>query len=420
MGDPEARRRLIVIGGRIAHLACGLFVDALIRSGQQRRVAVAGRLAATCEALGGAFHKAGQVLATRSDLLGDYHRAAFARLCDNATPDPYSRIYWVIESALPPRRRALIAAIDPVPIACGSVAQIHRARLAHDDRRIALKVRRPGVAKRFRADLTIAHAVARTANRFQRLATYPLVGAISQLEIAVVGQLDFVAEARAQRFFCDAFASWPEVVVPNIIDELCSDELIGMELIESGRRIDDPDLSTEVRVPALRTALRCLYAMIFRHGRLHCDLHPGNLLVTRDGKLALLDFGYIAVLPERERRAFAELFLAVSLNDPYGAARVVANMGTSVVESICVDKLADDLSKILDEVSGTTAERFQITSFVVTLFEVQRRYGLRGDPGFTMAIMSLLTIEGLLKTYTPTLDFQREAIGYVSEALEVH
>ncbi|MFI6094953.1 ABC1 kinase family protein [Lentzea sp. NPDC051213] len=414
MVDTGVARRLAAVGGRVVPLAFGLLLDLVERD---RRAAVTRRLARIAEDLGGAFHKAAQLLATRSDLLSEPQRVVLGRLCDRATPDPYPRIRHVVESTLSARQLGLLAAVDPVPAACGSVAQIHHARLSRDGRRIVLKVRRPGVAERFRADLRIIRALVQIANRIPAMATYPLATAVDQLETAIMGQLDFAAEARTQRFFCEAFAGSPDIAVPAIIDELCGEEVIAMDLVECGLRIDSPSLTEGAQARAVRTALRALYAMIFRHGLVHCDFHPGNLLVTPEGRLVLLDFGYTAVLVERDRRAFAELMLAVSFNDPHSAARIVADSGTPLVGPVNMGELADDLGRILEEMSGASADRFHIVRFVLELFAVQRRHAILGDPGFTMAIMSLLAVEGLLRTALPDLDFQREAVGYLAEAL---
>ncbi|MGW4397093.1 ABC1 kinase family protein [Amycolatopsis nivea] len=407
----------MAITARTVELAGWLGLDLLTTAPEQWKPAALRRLTATVDDLGGAVHKVAQILSTRPDVLGPGERAVLGRLCDTATPDPYSEVQRTLQIALSSAQRDLLADVDRSPIACGSVAQVHRARLVTDNRQIVLKVRRAGAGDRFRADLSIMTALARALSLLPRFAAYPVVSASAELATAILAQCDFAAERQTQRLFREAFAGQPEVLVPGIIDDLCGDGVIAMDLVENAVRIDAPDLDEKARTQALRAALRALYAMIFRHGLVHCDFHPGNLLVTPDGQVAVLDFGYTAAIPERGRRMLAKLLFAVTCHDAEGVAQLVADLAPAAVAPRTVARLAAELDPVLDGAAGATAGCFQLTRFAMELFDLQRRHGLRGDPAFTMAIVSLLSVEGLLKTYLPDLDFQREAIGYLAEAL---
>jgi len=155
-----------------------------------------------------------------------------------------------------------------------------------------------------------------------------------------------------------------------------------------------------------------LYRMIFEPGIVHCDFHPGNLLATASGDLVVLDFGYVATVPDETRRRFREFFLAIALADAELAARVIVETAEAGAPPDPA-ALEDDLHELLQRVHGASAAEFQVAGLVAGLFEIQRSHGIRGTPAFTTTILALVSYEGLLKLFEPSLDFQREAMPYV-------
>jgi ubiquinone biosynthesis protein len=205
--------------------------------------------------------------------------------------------------------------------------------------------------------------------------------------------------------------------VPYVLPELTSEGAIAMEYIADTLPIDDPELDPLVRARALRVGLRALYEMIFIQGFLHCDYHAGNLRVTSTGQLVLLDCGYVATLTSEARGLFGDFFLAIALNDAQLATRVTLALADT--KAPCeVASLERELAGLIDAVHGIAPRDFQITEFVLSLFEIQHRHHLQPSADFTMAIMALLSYEGLLKTYVPELDFQREAMPYLVRAAD--
>ena len=236
---------------------------------------------------------------------------------------------------------------------------------------------------------------------------------MAELREAVLGQIDFTAEAAAQDYFYSVFNGKPDIVVPKLLPAMCSDDIIAMEYIRDARRIDDPCIKPAQRRKALITALRVLFEMIFVHGWIHCDFHPGNLLVTSDGRLGLIDFGLMARLDQKRQDALAQILLAVALSDGTLAANAVLAEAENVPPDIDPVRFEHDLAEAVHAVSRISVQEFQVARFASSLFEIQRRHGIRGSAGLAMAITSLLTIEGLLKSFAADLDFQREALPYL-------
>jgi ubiquinone biosynthesis protein len=381
--------------------------------GARRLHARAGeRAARRLDRLGGAYLKAAQVLSTRADLLSDAQRAPLARLCDHVTPTPPARSLAARGSD------DGLVDVDLRPFAAGSVTDVHLGRRRDTCERVAVKVLRPDVRARFAADLALMRGVTRLGARLPLLRSVPAIAAVELLADAVGSHLDLRTEAARQARLADEIGATEAVVVPRPHLDLCLPDVLVMDYVADALRIDDPRLSAELQHAAALRALHALYAMLFRGGLVHCDLHPGNLLVTSEGDLVIIDFGYACELDAAQQTAFAELFRAMATADGEAVAAVIVGTATRLPDELDHDALVADFRALVAEVSGSTAEDFNVARFVTALFAIQRRRGIVASPGFTMGIVALMTLEGLLKQLTPSLDFQREALPYVLERLE--
>jgi ubiquinone biosynthesis protein len=407
-------------GGRAATVAgsavAGASTTALARLGmpgarhRQRRSGE--RLARRLDRLGGAYLKAGQLLSTRADLLSDDVRAALGRLCDDATPAPIAdRERWLYD-ALGPDVHARLVELDPLPIAAGSVTHVYRAQRADTGAPVVVKVLRPGVEAQFGADLMLMRAGAAMVARLPLLRSVPVTDATRLLTGAIAAHLDLVAEAEHHARVAQQFAGVDGVLVPRLETDLCTPRALVMEYVEA-HRIDDPRLDGALARDAVLKVLRCLYAMLFEHGLVHCDLHPGNMLITESGNVVLLDFGYVARLTALEQHAFAKLFVAMARDDAEGITDVIVDTARSLPAGLDREALKADLGAHVSRATGATAEQFNIAGFVAGLFTIQHRHRIVAAPDFAMSIVALMTLEGTIKRITPQLDFQREALPFV-------
>jgi ubiquinone biosynthesis protein len=374
------------------------------------------RLARRLERLGGAYLKAGQLLSTRDDLLPADVRSPLARLCDDVRPAA-AHDGW-LHDVLGSQVRAQLVDLDPVAVAAGSVTRVHRARRADDGEPVAVKVLRPDVAAQFTADLMLMRAGAGVAARIPLLRSVPVAEATRLLTSAIAAHLDLAAEARHHTRLQEQFACVEGVVVPRLHRDLCTPRALVMAYVD-GRRIDDPGLDPELAHDAVLRTLRCLYAMLFDHGLVHCDLHPGNVRVTAAGEVVLLDFGYVAQLRSGQQQAFAKLFVAMARADAGGVTEVIVDTALSLPAELDRAALTADLGAHVALTSGATAGEFNIARFVAGLFAIQHRHRIVASPEFAMSIVALMTLEGVIKQITPGLDFQREALPFVLKRIAV-
>jgi ubiquinone biosynthesis protein len=253
--------------------------------------------------LGTTFIKFGQALSLRRDLLPDDYVGALQSLQDHIAPFPPEVAMREIKRSLGRPIAELFAEFDPKPLAAASVAQVHAARL-NDGRNVIVKVRRPEIKVQIEGDMRALTWVARMATSVMpRLGHYRLLAIIDEIWTNLRKEIDFRREAQNIRRFASAFADWPAIYIPGVIDGLVTETIIVQER-SGGRRIDDPGLRPEG--PRLAQIFVDAYLQqIFVLGIFHGDPHPGNLFVTDDGRICFHDFGLIGVLDRATRRKLA-------------------------------------------------------------------------------------------------------------------
>ncbi len=244
-------------------------------------------------ALGGAMIKAAQFASTRPDLLPAAYIEALSTLQDQAPPLPWPVVERTLAREIGRDLKEVFAAVEPRPIAAASLAQVHRAKL-RDGRMVALKVRYPHVAGLVETDLGALSSVFGAVSALEpKIRLSPIV---DYLRWTLPLELDFLREARALQEIRRILEDRDDVVIPDVVEELSTERLLVMELVE-GHKITDREalVSAGIDPRAVAELLNDVYAdQIYNHHYLHADPHPGNLLVqagTNGPRLVLLDHG---------------------------------------------------------------------------------------------------------------------------------
>jgi ubiquinone biosynthesis protein len=410
------------IGRRLARI-CGL---CLLAGGRMavivvttRRSARTGRLTAelvrVIEQLGGAFIKAGQIVATRVDLVGQTVAGQLDRLHDHVVPMTAGEAISTVRQALGPLSDGVAEALAGPPVASGSIASVYRARLA--DRTVALKVRRPGVGQAMAADLAIMRGLARVMTKVPPFRRVPITEITDQIGQCLIGQLDFAAEASSLRRMKDHLAAVPGVRVPAVIPELSGDGVIGMEFLEGLEHASVEHLPAPVREAEIATLVRAVYHLLFAAGFVHVDLHQGNTYFRPDGTVVLIDTGFTYELSQQARRSFTEFFGGMIEGDGEACADILYATTRGAASATATGEFRHGVAELVKRNTGSHVRDFNLSLFCVELFDLQRRYGLFAEPEFIFPMLSLLTLEGLLKKHHPLMDFQIEAAPYVMQSL---
>jgi len=359
--------------------------------------------------LGATFIKVGQIMSTRPDLLPPHVILALSRLQDDVGPFPFAQVERTIAEDFGQPIAALFREFSPLPIASASVAQVHRARLP-DGHLVAVKVRRPDIEELCAFDLSVMSFYARLLELVPSLRTLAPLESVEQFGRAIAMQLDFTIEAQNNRRFTQNFAADPQVIVPRLHDALCSRRVLTMDFIE-GKKILDCTGSQPERRALGELGFRVMLKMIFADGFVHADLHPGNLLVTPDGKVALLDLGLVAEMDQTHRLAFARYFAAWARGDGHTMAEIMVTHSPSPYVK---DRQGFEqaIQGFVDRLHGKRLGEVEVAKVVYDMLQILRRYRVRVNATFTMVNIAIAVTEGIGKQLDPTLDLMNEAMPF--------
>src|SRR5256714_5871136 len=313
------------MGPRTGRLKRALYVGRVARRGGLLRVlrelGVWGQRPATregaqefrrsLEELGTTYIKLGQLLSSRPDLLPDAYIEELGKLVDEVPPVPFDQIQQLIAEELP---ADAFVRVDPEPLATASIAQIHRALLA-SGREVIVKVRRPGIEEQIDLDLALLRSTAGLLEaRSERAQLLQARALADELEVHLRSELDFVEEASNAELVARLLEAYDELLVPQVIRPYVTEKVLVLERID-GRKVDaDHGLGAERAHELARQVFRAYVHQATVEGVYHADPHRGNVLLTTDGRLALVDFGLLGRLDDDTRRNLAPLLLAVAQN----------------------------------------------------------------------------------------------------------
>lgn len=371
-------------------------------------------LATLLERLGATYVKFGQILSTRPDILPTGITDALSKLQDRVAPEQYDRIRKVLVAELGEDRLAKLGVVEPEPIAAASVAQVHAARMPNGER-VAVKIQRPSVEAHVERDLALLSVFARIVDLIPTMRLLSLPGSVERFADAMQKQLDFTLEAANNRRFAANFADVPTIRVPRLVPELCTRRVLVMEFVE-GVRATDPERVGGDRRALAQAGLEAILRMVFKDAFVHADMHPGNILLTNDGRVVLIDLGLVAAIPEDLRRPWIETFVALSQYDGTAAARLFYGHAPSVGDCDFA-RFASDLEMHFERYRGKSLGEIESSRVLAETMSILRRYHIQVDPVFTVVNIAMLVAEGLGKQLDPTLDILTLSAPHLAEAV---
>jgi ubiquinone biosynthesis protein len=370
-------------------------------------------LASLLERLGATYLKFGQILSTRPDLIGPGYIEALSRLQDRVKPESSRAIFALLDAELG-EKRARFVELSEEPIAAASVAQVHKGVL-DDGSVVAVKIQRPGVEERVARDLALLRIFAGLTSISPTLRLMAIPGAVERFGQAMEAQLDFCKEAENNLRFAANIADLEGVEVPRLYPELCTKRVLTMEFIEGVRATEPEKVGHNGRELAMR-GLDAILTMVFRDAFVHADLHPGNILLTQDGRVVLIDLGLVAEIEDDMRKPWIDTFMALMARDGRGTARLFYAYAPSVgVEDYA--SYEDDVSAFFDYFHGKQLSEMEGGQVITGMMNILRKHRVAVDPVYTVVHVAMVVAEGLGKQLAPELDLIQLAGPRLMEAM---
>jgi ubiquinone biosynthesis protein len=362
-------------------------------------------LARDLENLGPTFIKLGQVLSTRVDLLPPTYLEALARLQDDIAPFPFEDVKRIVEEELGVRLSKAFSVFEERPVAAASLGQVHRAAL-RDGRIVAVKVQRPGVTETVQKDLEALDEIARFLDaRTGAGRRYDLVRIVDEFRTALGQELDYALEAEHLRLIGANLSEFKLIVVPRPVDGYTSRRVLTMDYV-SGTKVTaiSPivmlDLDREVLADTL---VQAYLKQIVLDGVFHADPHPGNVLVTDEGLLALIDLGMIGRLSPQMQERLLKLLMAVSEGRGEDAAEVAITLGEKLPEFNDAG-FRRDIGTLVGRIGHQNVTQFQIGRVFLDLADLINANAMRAPAELTMLGKTLMNLDEVARALDPQLD----------------
>jgi ubiquinone biosynthesis protein len=421
--DLNRLRQIAIIAGKYG------FADLLDRSGLRKilpdarierdadaqSLTIARRFRMMLAELGPTFVKLGQVLSTRGDLLPADFIEELSTLQDNVPPFEMEDVRKQVHAAFGRPLEELYAEFNPTPIAAASMAQVHKAK-TRDGIDVVVKVQRPGITERMRADLSVLHGIARALEAvIEEVSVSSPTSIIEEFDRAVHEELDFLHEASNVRAFLRAHENHPDVRVPRVYDELTGRTVLTLEFL-SAPKLSNAQLDEDGKRKLAKIILAEAFKQLFEDGLFHGDPHPGNLLVMNGPVLAMIDFGLVGRVTHQMQEQLIQLILAVSLKDSESVARQLYRLGTPDSRAN-LHSFKRDIDAILNAYLPTSIKDVNARALVGDLLNLAVKYRVKVPREYAILARASVAIEGILRTLYPEMPIAEIFMLYAQKML---
>ena len=366
--------------------------------------------------LGPTFVKLGQILATRVDLFAPEWIAEFEKLQDQAPPALWEEVRAQLVEDLGAAPEEVFADFEPVPVAAGSVAQVHRAKLA-DGTRVAVKVRRPGIEPVVEADLRLlARLAALLEAHVEGFARFHPREVVRQFTHTLRAELDLAAECRNAERVAQSFRDQPAIVVPQVYWAWTGTRMNVQAFVEGTPSRDPAALAAaglDRRVLAQRGA-QAMLKMVLEDGFFHADPHPGNLFYLPGNRVAFIDFGMVGHLSERRRDELTRLLNGLVGRDTDDVTDVLLDWaGGGRVDQA---RLSADIDAFINRYHGAALKDLRMGAMLADMTALLREHSLALPADLALVLKACATLETYGRELDPQFDMVGEAAPFLRAA----
>ena len=357
------------------------------------------------ERLGPTFVKLGQLLSSRADLLPSEFLKPLARLQDKVKPFPYQDVQFIIENELGAKISKLFSHFDPEPMAAASLGQVHRAAL-HDGRSVVVKVQRPNIHEQIREDFAALDEIAKLLHRHTDFGQrHELVKVLDEFETTIANELDYRREATNLVTLANNLREFKRIRVPLPIDSYTTHKVLTMEYIE-GTKITELSPLARMDIDGHALAEEFFHAylkQVLLDGTFHADPHPGNVLLTSDHKIALIDLGMVGYTTPAMQESLLKFLLAVSEGDSDQAADVAIRI-SQVAPNFDEPQFRHKVGQLVAEQRSNTLGQMDIGKALLEVSRSAADAGLYVPIELTLLGKTLLQLDEVGRIFAPDFD----------------
>jgi ubiquinone biosynthesis protein len=366
---------------------------------------LAKRFVSDLEKLGPTYVKIGQLLSTRADLLPQPFLDALARLQDDVAPFPFAQVEEIVTNELGLRLSKAFSRFDSEPLAAASLGQVHRAAM-RDGREVVVKVQRPGIRAKVVSDLEVLQEIADLADKHTEGGRkYGYGRMVEEFRKTLLRELDYRQEARNLTTLRTNLAQFEHIVVPRAVDDYTTSLVLTSDYIK-GEKITDigPLGKIDVDGEQLADELFASYLQqVLVDGFVHADPHPGNVLLTEDRRIALIDLGMVARVSSALQENLLQLLLTISEGRGDEAATIAIKIG-EMREDFDETEFRRQVSELVVENRDSKVGQMQAGKVVLAITRIAGDNGVRIPSEMAMLGKALLNLDEIGRTLDPKFD----------------
>lgn len=413
-------KALIKAGYRslVSQLNLRMHLPFMHRNGRvAKKITTPVRVRRLLEDLGGAYVKLGQLLSLRPDLVPQAYSDEFKKLQDNVQPFPFHIAKRVIRDSLGKEPGTVFKSLRKTPLGSASIAQVHEAVLKTGEQ-VVVKVQRPNIKKKFELDIDVMQYVAQRMEKYMKHLAFSPLQVIKEFEKYTKEELNFTVEGRHIQQFHKDLNNKKYAKIPHYYEELSSSKILVMEKLEGVKL--STILKQKKKVDKHRIALHLFHLalrQIYMGDIFHADLHPGNIIVMKRGKIGLIDFGITGSLTPELREQGIRMYVALIDKDADEVYNSLMSMAL-VDENVDKEAFQREVTTIIDQWHGQSLKDARITHTLHLLLNSGRKFGIHMPVDMIILGKALVTLEGTAVALYPEFNFVEESKPYIIELLK--
>lgn len=376
------------------------------------------QLADDLEAMGPTYVKLGQVLAGRPDLLPEAYLKGLERLQDRVKPFPFEEVEKIVMSELGVRISKAFSRFDTEPTAAASLGQVHYAEL-RDGRPVVVKVQRPDIRVQIAEDFEVLGEIAAFLDQHTAMGKrFRFAGIVDEFRITIHHELNYLYEAQNMVKLGENLREFPRILVPQPINDYCTRNVLTMDYV-SGRKITS--LSPLARLdikgePLLEELFRSYLKQVLVDGLFHADPHPGNVFITDDGRIALLDLGMVGHTTRSMQENLLRILLAVSEGNGDEAAEIAVRISEKLEDANAAE-FRKQVSHLIARRRDQGLEEMNVGRSLLALTQSARDNGLIVPGELSLLGKTLLQLDEVGRILDPQFDPNASIRNHVTELM---
>ncbi|ACB77323.1 ABC1 kinase family protein [Opitutus terrae] len=376
------------------------------------------QLAADLEAMGPTYVKLGQVLAGRPDLLPEAYVAALARLQDSVKPFPYAEVEQIVMSELGVRISKAFSRFDTEPMAAASLGQVHFAQL-RDGRPVVVKVQRPNIRAQIADDFEVLGEIATFLDEHTAMGKrFRFSAVLEEFRQTIQDELNYQREVQNLIKLGENLREYPRIIVPQPVVDYSTSSVLTMDYV-NGRKVTT--LSPLARLdleaaPLIEELFRSYLKQVLVDGIFHADPHPGNVFITDDGQIALLDLGMVGHVTPGMQDNLLKILLALSEGKGEEAAEIVIRISERV-EGFDPSQFRRQISQLVATRRDRGLDQMKVGRSLLDVSQHARDSGLIVPSELTLLGKTLLQLDEVGRILDPEFDPNASIQRNVSELM---